>query len=61
MTYSELTLHQRITLKGWFKTEPKLHPYNVAIVIFGFRAAIDYFLTDDINVLYKNLNTIKYN
>lgn len=51
MTYKDLTLHQRISLKGLFFTESCLRPFIAVMRLWGFVKAIDYFLTDDITLL----------
>lgn len=53
MFYQDLTLDQKISLKGFFFTDKEMYPYRIAMEFFGFKNAIDYFLTDDINVLYR--------
>ena len=49
MKYKDLTLNQRISLKGYFQTEKGLERYNVVMVIWGFVTAVEYFLNDDLS------------
>jgi hypothetical protein len=51
MTYKDLTLHQKISLKGYFETNPGLANYRAAMFFFGFVQAINFFLSEDINCL----------
>lgn len=51
MTYYDLTLDQRISLKGLFETDKELTPYRAIMVLWGFVKAIEYFFNDDINAL----------
>ena len=53
MLYQDLTLDQKISLKGFFFTDETLYSYRIAMEFFVFKNAVDYFLTDDINVLYR--------
>jgi hypothetical protein len=53
MTYKDLTIHQKIGLKGEIQNNPSLHQFKIAWLFFGFRKTIDYFLTNDINVFYE--------
>ena len=50
MKYSDLTLNQRISLKGMFMTDNNLKTYGIAMMMFGFKQAVEYFLNDDISV-----------
>lgn len=65
MKYNEITLHQRISLKGIFTSAKERRdigilnpvPYehlNVVMKLWNFKIAIEYFLTDDINLLSKH-------
>lgn len=56
MTYKDLTIHQRISLKGFFHTDDKLTQYKALMLLFGFITAVNYFLTGDINILYRELD-----
>ena len=55
MKYEDLTIHQRISLKGIFKTDPKLTQYSVIMLLWNFKTAIEFFLNEDINLLYKGI------
>jgi len=50
--YEDLTLTQRIGLKGQIQTNPAFCVYKMVWIFFGFKAAINYFLTDDINLFF---------
>jgi hypothetical protein len=51
MKYRDLSLDQKISLKGEFKTNPICVNYNAAMILWGFVKAIEYFLNDDISIL----------
>jgi len=51
MEYIDLTLDQRISLKGEFKTNPKCINYKAVMVFWNFKIAVEYFLNDDITIL----------
>lgn len=51
MTYKDLTIHQKIGLKGHFMDDPAYVNYKALMLLWNFRVAIEYFLTDDINVI----------
>ena len=51
MEYKELTLDQRISLKGFFQTEQGLERYNAVMILWGFVAAVELFLNDDPSIL----------
>jgi len=51
MKYSELTLDQRITLKGFFQTDKELSCYWAIMIFWDFVKAVEYFLNNDINIL----------
>ena len=55
MSYQDLTLHQRISLKGYFQTEDYLDHYRISMLFFGFVDTVNWFLTGDINHISKNL------
>lgn len=42
--WQDLTIHQRISLKGFFQTEPALVNCKAIMKLWGWREAIDYFL-----------------
>lgn len=51
MKYTDLTLDQRISLKGEFQTNPGCECYKAVMLFWGFVKAIEYFLNDDVSVL----------
>lgn len=51
--YSDLSLDQKISLKGEFQTNPALVNYKAVMLLFGFISAVDYFLDDDIDKLKR--------
>ena len=51
MIYKDLTLDQRISLKGYFQTEKGLDRYAAVMILWGFVKAIEYFLNDDLSIL----------
>ena len=51
MKYDDLTIHQKISLKGEFETNPKLENYWAVMLLWGFKKAIEYFLNDDLSIL----------
>jgi len=53
--YTDLTLNQRISLKGEIATNPKLREYRVVRIMWGWVAAIEFFLTDDITILRNKM------
>lgn len=55
MKYTDLTIDQRIGLKGQFETNPKMVNYKVVWLLWDFIIAVEYFLNDDINVLYSKV------
>lgn len=60
MNYNDLTLDQRISLKGYFETEQSLQNCRAIMLLFDFKTAINYFLSEDVNMLYEKLSN-KYN
>lgn len=56
MKYTDLTLHQRISLKGEFEINPDLVIYKTIMILWDFVKAVEFFLNDDISVLYWNLD-----
>lgn len=44
MSYEDLTLNQRISLKGVFVTDPMLGNYRALMIMWNFKIAINYFL-----------------
>lgn len=44
MKYEDLTLHQRISLKGYFFTDASLVNCKAIMLIWDFRQAVNYFL-----------------
>lgn len=59
MLYKDLTLDQKISLNGFFFTDETLYSYKIAMEFFGFKNAIDYFLTGNINVLYRAVDNFE--
>ena len=55
MHYKDLTLHQKISLKGEFFINPILYQYKAIMVLWDFKTAINVFLTNDLNLLYSRL------
>ena len=55
MYYSNLTLDQKIGLKGEFQTNPECVNYKMVMILWGFVTAIEYFLNDDISILQTKL------
>lgn len=53
MKYEDLTLNQRIALKGFIETKPELQSYKLVWILWNFKMAVEYFLNDDINALAK--------
>lgn len=53
--YSDLTIHQRISLKGLFKSEPELENYHIIWICWGYTKAVEYFLNDDLNALTNKI------
>ena len=53
--YTDLTLNQRISLKGEIAINPKLGEYRVISVMWGWIEAIEFFLTDDITILRNKM------
>ncbi len=53
MEYTDLTLDQRISLKGLFFTDKSLVNYKAIFLLWDFVFAVEYFLNDDTDVLYK--------
>lgn len=51
MKYTDLTLDQRISLKGVFETNPVCENYRAIMILWNFIVAVEYFLNDDISVL----------
>lgn len=56
MNYSDLTIHQKIGLKGFFYNDEKFFQYKLIMITFNFKVAIEYFLNGDINYLYKQID-----
>lgn len=53
MLYEDLTIHQKITLKGLFQSEDLLIQYWASLTFFGIKATINWFLTDDFSHFQK--------
>lgn len=50
MTFNQPALHQHISLKG---ISDNVENYHAVIRMWDFKKAIEYYLTDDINILTK--------
>lgn len=46
MRYEDLTIHQRISLKGFIKTWESLVPYYAIWILWDYRRAINCFLDE---------------
>jgi len=55
MKYNDLTLDQRISLKGEFETNPDCVCYKAVMVFWGFVDAVEYFFNDDISILRNKI------
>lgn len=53
MTYENLTLNQKISLKGEFQTNPKLNNYRAIMLLCDFVTAVNFFLKEDISIIYN--------
>lgn len=63
--YEDITLHQRISLKGLFTSEKEcrdigvkdknMRNFHAVMILWNFKTAIEYFLNDDINILNEQL------
>lgn len=51
MKYTDLTIDQRIGLKGEFITNPHCKNYRLVWIMWDFVTAVEFFLNDDINAL----------
>lgn len=51
MKYSDLTIHQRVSLKGMFMTDESLGNYRMVMIMWNFKLAVEFFLNDDISIL----------
>ena len=51
LKYRDLTLDQKIGLKGEFQTNPECGMYKVVMALWNFVAAIEFFLSDDPSIL----------
>lgn len=51
--YEDLTIHQRISLKGFFETDKTCAPFQAVKILWNFKVAVNFFLTNDINLLGK--------
>jgi len=52
MKYKDLTLNQRISLKGIFETDALCYQYKAIMALWNFVIAIEYFLNEDTSILY---------
>lgn len=53
--YTDLTVHQRISLKGEFATNPLLQQYRAIMMFFNFVLAVEYFLNHDTRPLIRHI------
>ncbi len=51
MKYEQLTLMQRIGLKGEIKTNSALQSIKLIWIFWNFKKAVEFFLNEDINEL----------
>ena len=51
MKYTDLTIDQRISLKGIFKTDKEWAAYGAIMLLWNFKIAIEYFLNNDMSIL----------
>jgi len=58
MKYIDLTLNQRISLKGEFETNPECKAYKLIMLLWNFVTAIEFFLNDDISILQEATITL---
>ena len=58
MKYTDLTLDQRITLKGLFETDPDCVNYKAVMAFWGFIEAVEFFLNNDLSRLRKKILTM---
>lgn len=56
MKYTDITLDQRISLKGVFQTDKRFVNYGMIMLSMGWRTAIEYFFNDDISELYTRID-----
>lgn len=49
--YDQLTLDQRISLKGWFEEMKDSNEFWLVLKVFGFVVAVNYYIDGDINVI----------
>jgi len=55
MHYNDLTLDQKISLKGLFQTDNNLHIYRAIVLFWGFVKAVEVFLNDDVSILEEDI------
>lgn len=51
--YLNMTLDQRISLKGFFEENKDSNEYWLVMKVFGFVAAVNYYLGGNINILKR--------
>lgn len=51
MKYTDLSLNERIALKGFISRDPDLAPYKLIWILWDFKTAVEYFLNEDLNAL----------
>ncbi len=54
MKYTDLTVNQRISLKGYFINMENMARYRMVWIIWGYVKAVEYFLNDDLDELPCN-------
>ena len=54
MKYEDLTIHQRIGLKGFIESDPNLVIYKAIWLLWNFKIAVEYFLNEDLNEIPRN-------
>jgi hypothetical protein len=56
MKYEQLTIMQKIGLKGAIQTWPSLAHIKLIWVFWNFKIAVEYLLNEDINALASTIN-----
>jgi hypothetical protein len=51
MKYEDLTIEQRIALKGHIWNDPELKQIKLVWLLWNFKKAVEYFLNEDLNAL----------
>jgi hypothetical protein len=61
MKYRDLTLDQRISLKGEFQTNSQLAAMRGVMRLWGFVKAVDFFLSDnDTSILSEDIYSVRF-